>query len=93
MKKNATPIQFRTLITRMMPRTFSSMGEGQLIAQILTQAWADAADYKTARDFFLDEKSALEFYCEKVGLNAQQIREVFTDNNRAYKLHLLELSA
>lgn len=91
--KNATASQFNKLLMRMMPSCYSCMGEGKLIAAILTQAWIDAEDKHSARAFFTDQSSALDFYCEKVGLNGQQIREIFKKHSAAYKNHMKELAA
>jgi len=88
MRQNATTPQFHKLLMRMMPECYSSMGEAKLIAAVISQAWADAADKQSARVFFTDPLSSLEFYCERVGLNAQQIREVFEKHNGAYKQHM-----
>jgi hypothetical protein len=93
MKENATAVQFQQLLIRMMPNTFSCTGEGRLIAAVLSQAWRDSEKFESARRFFTDEASPLNFYCQLVELNAQQLREVFADHNGPYKTHLKELAA
>ena len=81
----ATPYQFEKLVARMMPAEIAEMGEGRLIAAVLTQAWFDAKDKRSAYDFFMDENSMLEFYCDKTGLNGDQIRMIFRDHSEGYK--------
>lgn len=93
MKQDASPMQFEELVTRMMPNAFSKTGEGRLIAGIFAQAWRDAKDYQAARAFFTDAGSSLSFYCDLVGLNAQQLRELFLDHHGPYKRHLEEIAA
>lgn len=90
---SATTSQFKTLILRMMPSEFANMGEGQLIAAIIAQAWADLHHYTSARKFFTNKASGLDVYCRLVGLDAQQLRAVFKKHNAAYKLWLQEMAA
>ena len=82
---NATAAQFEKVVLRMMPTSFSKMPEGRLIAGILREAWSDAKDLR-ARNFFMDENSALAMYCDKTGLNTSQIRSMFVNHCAAYKL-------
>jgi hypothetical protein len=73
----ATAAQFGKLVVRMMPPAFSCMPEGRLIAAILAQAWSDASESPSARRFFAVRGEGLDYYCEKTGLNAQQLRELY----------------
>lgn len=91
MKQDATTPQFSKLINRMMPGHIASMGEGKLVAAIIVQAWADA-DKRSSRVFFTEVGGALDMYCDKIGMNAQQIREIFSDHNRAYKAYREEIA-
>lgn len=86
---NATVGQFEKVVLRMMPAAFSGMPEGRLIAAIFGQAWEDA-DKRFGRKFFLHDESALGMYCEKTGLDASQIRDMFVKHCGKYKTYLKE---
>ena len=62
--KNATALRGSTSTVRMMPSCYSCIGEGKLIAAILTQAWIDAKTKHSTRAFSPINQSALDFYCE-----------------------------
>lgn len=70
---------FHKLILRMMPAEFSSMGEGKLIASVISQAYLDGAT-RESRNFFLDPRGGLEYYAAKVGIDASQIRKIYVDH-------------
>ena len=79
----ATSAQFNKLLLRMMPSEFSSIGEGRLIAAIISQSWSDA-NKSSARTFFTSTTSRLDFLCLQIGLEPTQIRELFKKHNKHY---------
>ena len=92
MKKNATAAQLEKLILRMMPNHISRMGEERLIAAIIGKAWDDS-ELHSSKVFFTEVGGFLDLYCDKCGLNAQQIREIFIDHNAEFKKHMAALQA
>lgn len=80
----ASSIQFGQLIERMMPAHLADMPEGKLIIAILKQTWADASAYTGARRFWRGETNMLALYCDRTGLNTEQIKEIF---QRHHKCH------
>lgn len=92
-KKNldATNAQFEKLLLNMLPPDVSRMPEAKLIVGVISQAWNDSNEdrhARTSRNFFTDEKSSLGAYCDLVGFNASQIRQVFRDHNAKYKQNI-----
>lgn len=90
-KLNATNAQFEKLLLNMLPADVSRMPEAKLIVGVISQAWNDSNEdrhARSARNFFIDEKSSLGAYCDLVGFNASQIRKVFRDHNAKYKQNI-----
>lgn len=78
----ATATQFGKLLLRMMPKTLAEMPEGKFMVAIFTQAWTDVDNYSTARLFFTQGFGRFNEYCDKMGLNAEQIKEIYLKHHR-----------
>lgn len=82
--KYATPQQFQKVVLRMMPSWASSLGEGKLIAGVMSQAWSDAMSSLQgatfSNRFFSNENGVLEKYCSACGLNWKQVSEMYEKN-------------
>lgn len=75
----ANPEQFNKVLLRWMPSWASSTPEGRLVAGIITQAWAEGVSW-----FFKPDCAALQFWCEKAGLGAAHLSEMFEKHNQPY---------
>lgn len=75
----ATPDQFSKVLLRWMPSWASCTPEGKLVAAVITQAWTDGFSW-----FFKPDCSALQYWCEKAGLNAEHLSEIFAKYNKPY---------
>lgn len=75
----ASAQQFHKAIIRMMPLWASEMGEGKLIATILSHAWAEGK-HDSSRRFFNNETGVLEKYCSAAGLDWIQISELYKNH-------------
>lgn len=76
--------QFGKVILRMMPEWASGIPEGRLVAAILQQAWTDGESVPS-RVFFSNQTGRLAMFCEKVGLNWEQVSEMYFNHCRGAK--------
>lgn len=75
----ATAEQFNKVLLRWMPTWSSCTPEGKLVAGVISQAWADGMSW-----FFKPDCAALQFYCERAGLGAGHLSDMFEKFNQHY---------
>lgn len=75
----ATAEQFYKVLLRWMPSHVADLPEGKLIAGIIAQAWSDGTSW-----FFRPTCQSLQFFCDKTGLNPDNLWEEFQKHNRPY---------